>query len=148
MNTFSEISLSAPLRSNLVKHGYSKPTAIQAQAIGPALAGSDVVATAQTGTGKTLAFVLPVIQTIGRLIGKQPSSGIRAVILSPTRELAIQTEETFAKMAAGTGVRSAVAIGGLNERSQLQSIRKGAQVLIATPGGLCDFPGGQLVDVG
>src|SRR6195256_642969 len=136
MNTFSEISLSAPLRSNLVKHGYSKPTPIQALAIGPALAGSDVVATAQTGTGKTLAFVLPVIQTIGRLIGKQSPSNIRAVILSPTRELAIQTQESFAKMAAGTGVRSAIAIGGLNEGAQLTSIRKGAQVLIATPGRL------------
>jgi ATP-dependent RNA helicase RhlE len=148
MNTFSEISLSAPLRSNLLKHGYSVPTAIQALAIEPVLAGKDVVATAQTGTGKTLAFVLPVIQTIGSLIGKQPSSGIRAVILSPTRELALQTQETFAKMAMGTGVRSAVAIGGLNERSQLTAIRKGAQVLIATPGRLCDFLGRQLVNLG
>ena len=140
MNSFSEISLSAPLRNNLLKHGYSEPTPVQALAIEPALAGNDVVATAQTGTGKTLAFVLPVIQTVGRLIAKQPSpSGIRAVILSPTRELALQTEETFAKMALGTGVRSAIAIGGLNERSQLSSIRKGAQVLIATPGRLYDF---------
>ena len=149
MNNFSEISLSAPLKSNLLKHGYSKPTPVQAQAIEPALAGSDVVATAQTGTGKTLAFVLPVIQTIGELIAKQPSpSGIRAVILSPTRELAIQTQETFAKMAVGTGVRSAIAIGGLNERSQLTSIRKGAHVLIATPGRLFDFLSRQLVDLG
>ncbi len=132
-----------------MKHGYSKPTAIQAQAIGPALAGSDVVATAQTGTGKTLAFVLPVIQTIGRLIGQQPShGGIRAVILSPTRELAIQTEETFANMAAGTGVHAAIAIGGLNERPQLTSIRKGAQVLIATPGRLYDYLSRQLVNLG
>jgi ATP-dependent RNA helicase RhlE len=149
MKTFSELSLSTPLKSNLLKHGYSEPTPVQALAIAPALAGNDVVATAQTGTGKTLAFVLPVIQTIGHLIGKQPSpSGIRAVILSPTRELAIQTEETFAKMAMGTGVRAAIAIGGLNERSQLTSIRKGAQVLIATPGRLYDFLGRQLVDLG
>src|SRR3984893_16494192 len=147
MNTFSEISLSAPLRSNLLKHGYSKPTPIQALAIGPALAGSDVVATAQTGTGKTLAFVLPGIQTIGRLIANPSPSGIRAVILSPTRELAIQTEETFAKMAAGTGVRTAVAIGGLNERTQLSSIRGGAQVLIATPGRLYDYFSRQLVNL-
>jgi ATP-dependent RNA helicase RhlE len=147
MNNFSEISLSAPLRSNLLKHGYTKPTPVQAQAIEPALAGSDVVATAQTGTGKTLAFVLPVIQRIGSLIGKQPSSsGIRAVILSPTRELALQTQETFAKMAVGTGVRTAIAIGGLNENPQLTSIRKGAQVLIATPGRLFDFLSRQLVN--
>jgi ATP-dependent RNA helicase RhlE len=149
MNNFSEISLSAPLRSNLLKHGYTEPTPVQAQAIEPALAGKDVVATAQTGTGKTLAFVVPVIQTVGRLVGKQPSSGgIRAVILSPTRELALQTAETFAKMAAGTGLRAAIAIGGLGEGSQLQSIRKGAQVLIATPGRLYDFLSRQLVNLG
>ena len=147
MNNFSELSLSAPLKSNLLKHGYTVPTPVQALAIEPALAGKDVVATAQTGTGKTLAFVLPIIQTIGA-IGKQPStSGIRAVILSPTRELAIQTQETFAKMAVGTGVHSAIAIGGLNERPQLTSIRKGAQVLIATPGRLHDFFSRQLVDL-
>jgi ATP-dependent RNA helicase RhlE len=145
MKSFSEFSLSAPLKSNLVKHGFTLPTPVQALAIGPALAGHDVVATAQTGTGKTLAFVLPIID----LIGKQPSrAGIRAVVLSPTRELAIQIHETFAKMAMGTGVRAAVAVGGLNERSQLQSIRKGAQVLIATPGRLYDFLSRQLIDLG
>ena len=148
MNSFSEISLSAPLRSNLVKHGYSTPTGIQARAILPALAGSDVVATAQTGTGKTLAFVLPVIQNIAALTGKQHSQpGIRAVILSPTRELALQTEETFAKMAVGTGVRSAIAIGGLSENAQLARIRNGARVLIATPGRLYDFLTRNLVDL-
>src|SRR5712691_9949824 len=118
MNTFSELSLSPVLKTNLAKHGFVKPTAVQSQAIPSALAGHDVVATAQTGTGKTLAFVLPIIH----LIGKQPSRpGIRAVILTPTRELAIQIDETFAKMAMDTGVRTAVAVGGLNERTQLQS---------------------------
>src|ERR1700681_1560272 len=122
MKSFSELSISAPLKSNLAKHGFAEPTPVQALAIEPALAGHDVVATAQTGTGKTLAFVLPIIH----LIGKQPSRpGIRAVILSPTRELAIQIDETFAKMVTGTGVRTAVAVGGLNERTQLQSIHKG-----------------------
>jgi len=145
MKNFSEFSLSAHVKSNLVKHGFTEPTPVQASAIGPALAGHDVVATAQTGTGKTLAFVLPILERIG----KHPShSGIRAVILSPTRELAIQIDETFAKMAAGTGIRATVVVGGLNERSQLQSIRKGAQVLIATPGRLYDFLSRQLVDLG
>jgi ATP-dependent RNA helicase RhlE len=145
MKSFSEFSLSAPLKSNLVKHGFTEPTPVQALAIVPALAGRDVVATAQTGTGKTLAFVLPIIH----LISKQPShSGVRAVILSPTRELAIQIHETFAKMAMGTGVRAAVVVGGLNEGSQLQSIRKGAHVLIATPGRLYDFLSRQLVNLG
>src|ERR1700756_3699306 len=121
MKSFSEFSLSAPLKSNLAKHGFTEPTPVQASAIVPALAGRDLVATAQTGTGKTLAFVLPIIH----LIAKLPShSGIRAVILSPTRELAIQINETFAKMAAGTGIRAAVVVGGLNERTQLQTVRK------------------------
>jgi len=144
MKSFSEFSLSVPLKSNLVRHGFTEPTPVQALAIGPALAGRDVVATAQTGTGKTLAFVLPIIH----LIAKQPPhSGVRALILSPTRELAIQIEETFAKMATATGIRAAVIVGGLGEGPQLQSIRKGAQVLIATPGRLYDFLSRQLVNL-
>ena len=103
------------------------------------------MATAQTGTGKTLAFVLPVIHRLQEL----PSPyGVRAAILSPTRELALQIQETFAKIAAGTAIRAAVVVGGINERTQLQSIRKGAQVLIATPGRLFDFLSRQLLDLG
>ncbi len=151
MNSFSELSLSAPVRSNLVKHGYTKPTPVQAQAIEPALAGHDVVATAQTGTGKTLAFVLPLIETIApslaRTGGKQAARGVQAVVLSPTRELALQTEATFVKIAAGTGVHAAVAIGGVSERTQLSAIRRGAQVIIATPGRLWDFVGQKQVDL-
>ena len=145
MKSFSELSLSAPLKSNLSKHGFTELTAVQAEAIEPALAGRDLVATAQTGTGKTLAFVLPLIQ----LLGKEPAaSGIRGLVLSPTRELAIQSHETFAKMAVGTGLRAAVVVGGLNEKTQLQAIRKGAQVVIATPGRLIDFLDRQLVNLG
>jgi len=144
MKSFSELSISAPLKSNLSRHGFTEPTPVQAQAIEPALAGRDVVATAQTGTGKTLAFVVPIIH----LIAKQPAhSGVRAVILCPTRELAIQINETFAKMAAGTGIRAAVVVGGLSEGPQLQSIRKGAHVLIATPGRMYDFLTRQLVNL-
>jgi len=144
MKSFSEFSLSAHLKSNLARHGFTEPTPVQALAIEPALAGRDMVATAQTGTGKTLAFVLPIID----LIAKQPSkSGVRALILSPTRELAIQIEEAFTQMAMDSTVRAAIAVGGLSERSQLQSIRKGAQVLIATPGRLCDFLGRKLVNL-
>src|SRR5579864_7701278 len=145
MKNFSELSISAPLKSNLAKQGFAQPTPVQALAIEPAMAGHDVVATAQTGTGKTLAFVLPIIH----LLAKQPSqSGIRSVVMTSTRELAIQISETFAKMAAGTGIRAAVVVGGLNERTQLQSIRKGAQVLIATPGRLYDFLSRKLVGLG
>src|SRR5208283_1131853 len=102
MKTFSEFPLSAHLKRNLGKHGFTEPTPVQAQAIEPALAGKDLVVTAQTGTGKTLAFVLPLIH----MLEKQPRQpGIRSVILTPTRELAMQIDEVFAKMAAGTGIR-------------------------------------------
>src|ERR1700676_5245279 len=144
MKTFSELPLSATLQKNLARHGFAEPTPVQALAIEPALAGQDVIATAQTGTGKTLAFVLPLIH----LIAQPPSRpGLRAVVLSPTRELAIQIQETFAKMAAGTGISAAIAVGGLSERTQLQALRKGAQVLIATPGRMYDFVSRQLVDL-
>jgi len=145
MKTFSELPISALLKSNLLKNGFKEPTAVQAQAIEPALAGRDVVATAQTGTGKTLAFVLPIIDILAKEASR---SGIQAVILSPTRELAIQIGETFANMAAGTGVRAAVVIGGVGEGSQLQSVRKGARVLIATPGRLYDFLSRGLIALG
>jgi ATP-dependent RNA helicase RhlE len=136
MKTFSEMSLVPLLQTNLTRNGFHVPTAIQAAAMEPALAGKDLVATANTGTGKTLAFVLPVIQS---LAGDRGSTGIRALILSPTRELALQIDRTFVMMAAGSGVRSAVAVGGLSEHSQLNAINKGAQVLIATAGRLYDY---------
>ncbi|HWC96103.1 MAG TPA: DEAD/DEAH box helicase [Candidatus Sulfopaludibacter sp.] len=144
MKTFSELSLSALLKSNLAKHGFVEPTPVQALSIEPALAGNNVVATAQTGTGKTLAFVLPLIH----LLQNEPrKSGVRALILIPTRELAIQIQEVFTKLAAGTGIRSAVVVGGLGENPQLQAIRKGAQVVIATPGRMFDFLSRQLVNL-
>ena len=145
MKTFSELSLSPLLKANLARNGFTTPTPIQALAIEPALAGKDLVATAQTGTGKTLVFVLPIIQA---LAARRTPAGIRAVILSPTRELALQINETFVKMAASSGVRAAVVVGGLSERSQLQSIRKGAQVLIATAGRLYDYLSRGLVKLG
>jgi ATP-dependent RNA helicase RhlE len=144
MKSFSEFSISALVKSNLLRNGFTEPTAVQAQSIEPALAGRDVVATAQTGTGKTLAFVLPIINQIEKDTSR---SGVKALILSPTRELAIQINETFVKIAVGTPVRTAVVVGGLNERTQLQCIKKGAQVVIATPGRLCDFLSRQLVDL-
>ncbi len=145
MNTFSELSLSPILAGNLKKHGFVIPTPVQAQSIPPALAGNDVVATAQTGTGKTLAFVLPMLQKFSSV---PVPTGIRAVILSPTRELAIQINETFSKMAHGTGIKAAVVVGGMSENVQLQAIRKGAQVLIATPGRISDFIKRRLVKLG
>ncbi len=142
MKTFSELPLSESIQVNLAKNGFVQPTPVQCEAIGPALAGHDVVGTAQTGTGKTLAFVIPMLDSLVR----QPvPSGISAVILSPTRELAIQIQETFLKLAVGTGIRAAVVVGGLGEHNQLDAIRRGARVLIATPGRLADFVERRLV---
>src|ERR1039457_6222202 len=144
MNNFSELTLSPVLQTNLLKHGFTKPTPVQELAIEPALAGRNVVATAQTGTGKTLAFVLPLVQS---LLAEQAPKGVRAVILSATRELAIQIHEAFTQIAHGTGIRAAIVVGGVGENPQLQSVRKGAQVIIATPGRLYDFLSRQLVNL-
>src|SRR5690348_5195119 len=144
MQKFSAFPLSAVLQTNLARHGFIEPTPVQAQAIEPALAGRDLIITAQTGTGKTLAFVLPLIHLLD---DKSARPGVRAVVLTPTRELAIQIHRTFEQMAAGTGVRAAVVVGGVGERPQLQLIRKGAQVLIATPGRLYDFLSRRLIDL-
>jgi len=93
MNNFSELPLCTLLQSNLMKHGFVQPTPVQSEAVPPALAGRDVVATAQTGTGKTLAFLLPRIQSLAKP-EKTPASGIRAIIPAPTLELAFQIHES------------------------------------------------------
>jgi ATP-dependent RNA helicase RhlE len=143
MNNFKNFPLSALLQSNLATNNFTEPTPVQSAAIEPALAGKDIVATAQTGTGKTLAFVLPLIHRLQ----KEQAKGVRAVVLTPTRELAMQIHEVFVKMAAGSAVRAAVIVGGVGERPQLNTIRKGAQVLIATPGRLYDYLSRKLVDL-
>src|ERR1700734_2715611 len=135
MKTFSELNLSPALQVNLARHLFVEPTPVQAQSLPDALAGRDVVATAQTGTGKTLAFVLPILDSLV----KTPGVGVSVLILTPTRELAMQIEEVFSRLSATTGVRTAAVVGGLKENAQLRQIRNGAQVVIATPGRLCDF---------
>lgn len=136
MIKFSELPLCSVLQNNLAKHNFVQSTPVQSQAIPPALEGRDVVATAQTGTGKTLAFVLPMLES---LMHGRRRPGVQAIILSPTRELALQIQETFVKVAVGTGINSAVIVGGMNERPQIDAVKRGAQVLIATPGRLEDF---------
>lgn len=123
---------------------------MQAQAIPPSLTGVDVVATAQTGTGKTLAFLIPIVE---KLLGapapqgapKKPSIG--ALILAPTRELALQIADSFSKVTYGTTLRCAVVVGGLSEQAQLNALRGAAQVVIATPGRLEDFLNRRLIDL-
>src|ERR1700686_3088470 len=99
MNTFPDLPLSTALQNNLARHGFVQPTPVQALSIPQQLAGHDLVITAQTGTGKTLAFLLPLLE---RLAQAGTAPGVKALILSPTRELAIQTNESFSKLAAGT----------------------------------------------
>jgi ATP-dependent RNA helicase RhlE len=145
MKNFLELPISSVLQANLAQHGFVEPTLVQAKSIPAVLAGNDVVVTAQTGTGKTLAFVLPMLESLG----KQPRTpGISALVLTPTRELAIQISEVFAKLAAGTGLRAAVVVGGMSEHAQLQAIRRGAQVIVATPGRLADYLQRRLVQLG
>ena len=136
MTTFSDLIASPVLRKNLASAKFVEPTPIQAQAIPPALLGLDVVATAQTGTGKTLAFSLPIIEILGRAtLSNKP----QVLVLTPTRELAIQIYEAFTAVAVNTGIRAAVVVGGMSEQKQLQAMKRGVQVVIATPGRLCDF---------
>ena len=144
MITFPDLVTSPVLRNNLARQSFKTPTPVQEQAIPPAMLGHDLVATAQTGTGKTLAFALPILELLGR---KPLSTKPQALILSPTRELAIQIDEAFARVATGTGIRSAVVVGCMSEARQLLTIRKGVQVLIATPGRLNDYLDRRLVSL-
>ena len=143
MNHFTELNLCSILRNNLAKNEFVTQTPVQAQAIPPLLEGRDVVATAQTGTGKTLAFAIPIIEA---LTAVPRSKAIKVLILSPTRELAIQIDVAFRQLAEGTRIRTAVVVGGLSEARQLRDIKAGAEVVIATPGRLCDYLERRLID--
>jgi len=144
MNHFSELELCSALRDNLAKNEFVTPTPVQAQAIPPLLEGRDVVATAQTGTGKTLAFAIPIIEALAAV---PRGKAIKVLILSPTRELAIQIDVAFRQIAEGMRIRTAVVVGGLKEAKQLQAIQGGAEVVIATPGRLCDYLERRLVNL-
>jgi ATP-dependent RNA helicase RhlE len=133
--------LSAELKQKLAVANFITPTAIQAEAIPHALAGRDVLATAQTGTGKTLAFLVPVL---GRLL-QTSSRNPEALILVPTRELAMQVHEQYEKLRDKKLARAALVIGGLSEKAQIQALRSGARVIVATPGRLEDLLGRRLV---
>jgi len=128
---FQKLGLSPALATNLRTLGYQQPTPVQSQAIPVVRAGRDIVATAQTGTGKTAAFLLPVID---RLVERKPT-GCAALVLTPTRELAQQVHGVFRGLAAGTGLRATVVIGGAPMGPQISAIRD-AHVVVATPGRL------------
>ncbi len=144
MTDFKLFNLSPALSKRLAAANFSTPTPVQAGAIPPALAGSDVLATAQTGTGKTLSFLIPLIERMGQSQRK----GIHALILLPTRELAMQVQSEYQKFSTGNTHPSALVVGGLPEGPQLQAIRRGARLIIATPGRLEDFLDRRLVKLG
>jgi len=143
MTTFSELPLSAALQQKLAAAQFLNLTPIQERAILPGLDGKDVIGTAQTGTGKTLAFLIPIIEMLDR----EPSRQIRALVLLPTRELAMQVHEQYEKLRSKTTPRAALVIGGASEKAQIHSLRAGSGMVIATPGRLQDFIDRRLADL-
>jgi ATP-dependent RNA helicase RhlE len=133
---FSQFSLSAPLMARLNANRFETPTPVQAGAIPPALEGRDVLATAQTGTGKTLSFLIPIVEQLQKAT---ETRGAQALILLPTRELAMQVEKAFRLLRTSPSQTVALVVGGLAEGSQLEAIRRGARLIVATPGRLEDF---------
>ncbi len=144
MTTFVEFPLSSALQQKLAAAQFTNSTAVQAQASPHALAGKDVMATAQTGTGKTLAFLIPIISMLEQQA--QPRQ-VHALVLLPTRELAIQVNTEYEKLRGRSLTKSALVIGGLSEKTQIDALRAGASLVIATPGRLQDFITRKLVDL-
>jgi ATP-dependent RNA helicase RhlE len=137
--TFQELNISEPILKALSNKQYKTPTPIQEQAISVVLNGKDLLGIAQTGTGKTAAFAIPIIQQLDGPVLTNRKREIRALILTPTRELAIQIDECFTDYAKFTGLRNTVIFGGVNQRPQVDELKKGTDILIATPGRLLDL---------
>lgn len=146
--TFEQLQLIPPIIKAIAKENYTRPTPIQEQAIPPVLAGRDLFGCAQTGTGKTAAFLLPIIQLLstqqGRPNGKRV---IRSLILTPTRELAIQICDNAKSYGCFTNLRCGVIVGGVSQRAQEQLLEQGMDILIATPGRLIDLMNQGFVDL-
>lgn len=135
--TFQDLKIVEPVLQAVSEKGYTEPTPIQEKAIPVALQGRDILGCAQTGTGKTAAFAIPLIQHISQT--SQKSRGISALILTPTRELALQIEECLTDYARHTGVRHGVIFGGVGQQPQVDMLRRGIDILVATPGRLLDL---------
>ncbi|OFY70463.1 MAG: hypothetical protein A3G23_10075 [Bacteroidetes bacterium RIFCSPLOWO2_12_FULL_37_12] len=137
MNTFEELSLSPSIMTAIKSKGYANPTEVQEKSIPLILAGHDIFSTAQTGTGKTAAFALPILQLMGKK--KLPHRVVRTLVLAPTRELAIQIADSFHQYGKHTGLRGTVIYGGVSQYNQVHDIRRGVDILVATPGRLLDL---------
>ncbi len=144
MTKFADLHLSAPIQQAIKDAGYTTPTPIQAQAIPVVMENRDVLGCAQTGTGKTAAFLLPMLD---RLQQVEPSKQIKALILSPTRELAAQIGESFSTYAKHTALRHLVIFGGVKQEPQVKQLKRGVDVLVATPGRLLDLQGQGFIDL-
>ena len=129
---WDELGLSPDAMATIAKQGFATPTSIQAQCLGPAIQGRDILASSQTGTGKTLGFVLPMVE---KFIGREGTFGL---VLAPTREIAQQIEATIRDLGAHRGIRSAVLIGGVDYAFDERALATYPQILVATPGRLCD----------
>jgi ATP-dependent RNA helicase RhlE len=136
--TFADLGLAAPLLKALASEGYETPTPIQAQAIPSVLMAKDLLGIAQTGTGKTAAFALPILHRLQADKRPRPLKGARVLVLSPTRELATQIGDSFRTYGKHMGVQVAVVFGGVGHRPQIQALARGLDVLVATPGRLID----------
>jgi ATP-dependent RNA helicase RhlE len=136
---FASLGLAEPLMQALVASGYTTPTPIQAQAIPPLLAGKDLLGLAETGTGKTAAFALPILNALSKIKEPVAPRHCRALILAPTRELAIQIGESIETYGKGLNLRHAVIFGGVGSRPQIRAMDRGVDILIATPGRLLDL---------
>ncbi len=137
---FKELHLIAPILKALEAEGYTSPTPIQEQAIPDVLRGKDLLGCAQTGTGKTAAFAIPILQNLFLQKNHEVANdNIKALILTPTRELAIQIDESFAAYGKHTGIRHTVIFGGVSQYHQTNALRRGIDILIATPGRLLDL---------
>jgi ATP-dependent RNA helicase RhlE len=135
--SFKIFSMDERVHAGIQSAGYKTPTPIQLQAIPPILAGHDLIGIAQTGTGKTAAFILPILQHLV----KRPGRGVRVLILAPTRELAEQTHKFSIELGRHTGVRSVTVYGGVSKKNQVKALRRGVDLVVACPGRLLDLAG-------
>ncbi|MGE0697921.1 MAG: DEAD/DEAH box helicase [Hyphomicrobiaceae bacterium] len=147
MTTFQDLGLAAPLLKALEEEGYHTPTPIQAQAIPSLLEGRDLLGIAQTGTGKTAAFALPILHRLAADPRPAPRRGARVLVLSPTRELASQIAESFETYGRHMKIKVAVVFGGVGYRPQRDALAQGLDVLVATPGRLLDHMGERTADL-
>ena len=137
--TFTSLNLTDPILRSLKKEGYTEPTPIQSQAIPIALKGTDLLGCAQTGTGKTAAFAIPILVLLSKNKSTDRNRKIRSLIVTPTRELAIQIDESFQNYGRYTGLNTTVIFGGVNQKSQVKKLKQGVDILTATPGRLLDL---------